>query len=475
MPSRKSLRVLLVVFRCLRLACLLLLLQTPAHASDTPFRLDDALGTPGWLTLSGQTRVRLEGLNGQFRAGGEGGDQAMMLRTLLKAVAHKDGLSLGVELQDSRVYLDDENTPLSGSYVDTMDVLQAYARAETGNLFGEGINAQLTLGRQTISIGSKRQIQRVSYANVIKPRTGAYLRVISPRGDEFHALYAVPVDILPSDRSAVGANSHDWNKEEWNRRIFGLHYRRPDILGAAVPGLWGELFIYGLNEKDREGAETPDRKHVNIGGRLYRRPSVGHWDVDLEGAWRVGSRHASSDPADTRPLDVNATTLMASVGYTFDNAWETRLATQYYMASGDDDPNDSTYGQYERLFNARRSDLNNTSLHGPLTPANIQAPGARVEVRPNDRLDARLAYSAAFLASATDVWTIAKLRDPSGTSGTFIGHTLDARLRYWLIPGNLRLEVGASALIFGEFAKKVPNGPAGNRTLFGYTQLAFDF
>ncbi len=87
------------------------------------------------------------------------------------------------------------------------------------------------------------------------------------------------------------------------------------------------------------------------------------------------------------------------------------------------------------------------------------------------RVDARLTYSAAHLASGTDRWIIAGLQDPTGASGTFIGHALDARTRLWILPGRLQMEIGFSAFIFGEFARNVPEGPAGRRTLFGYSQL----
>ncbi len=167
--------------------------------------------------------------------------------------------------------------------------------------------------------------------------------------------------------------------------------------------------------------------------------------------------------------------LFAAVGYTFDMPWQPRIALEYYYASGDEDPFDLNYDQHERLFGSRRTDLNNTSIHGPLTPANLNAPGFRLEVKPGARWDARVYYHAAHLASKTDSWVIAKLRDPSGQSGDFIGHTLDGRARYWVLPDSLRLELGASALIYGEFAKDVPGGPDGDGTLFGYAQLTFTF
>ena len=172
-------------------------------------------------------------------------------------------------------------------------------------------------------------------------------------------------------------------------------------------------------------------------------------------------------------LDVFASQLLARVGYTFDAPWRPRVALQWYWASGDEDPDDDRFDQYERLFGGRRTDLNNTSIHGPLTPANLSAPGVRMDVKPGRRWDARLHYSAAFLASATDSFVIARLRDPSGDSGRFMGHTLDARARYWVIPDSLQMEIGASAFIFGDFTQSVPEGPDDERTLFAYTQLTF--
>ena len=94
--------------------------------------------------------------------------------------------------------------------------------------------------------------------------------------------------------------------------------------------------------------------------------------------------------------------LLFRVGYTFNHWLNPNLAFQHYYTSGDDNPNDNRYGQFERLFGGRRTDLNNTSIHGPLTPANLTATGFRVEFRPNANWDGRVHYSAATLSSNTD-------------------------------------------------------------------------
>jgi len=80
-------------------------------------------------------------------------------------------------------------------------------------------------------------------------------------------------------------------------------------------------------------------------------------------------------------------------------------------------------------------------------------------------------FQWASLDAARDTWIQANLRDPSGQSGTFLGHTLDGRVRYWLQPGRLRLEFGGSVLGFGEFAEAVPGGPEDDRTLYGFLQV----
>lgn len=461
--------------RCL-LALALITQVCGLAGAEGVFRLEDAIEAPDWLTLRGEARVRHENLNGQFRAGREGSDQLTLFRTLFLVEADAGPVSFGFELQDSRTYSGDSGTPLSSSFTNPLDILQLYARADDlPGLLGPGSESRLTLGRQTVSIGSKRQIERVSFANVIKSYTGAHLISETDRGDALHLVYVVPTARFPTTRSELDDNDLEADEEQWGRRIWGVHYRRADILPDIIPDLWGEVFIYGLEEEDRSDFQTPDRSYVAPGFRLYRKPETGRWDIDLEAALRHGTRYATSNPADTQSLDVDAQVLIGAVGYTFDAPWRPRLSLEYYYASGDDDPNDLDFDQHERLFGGRRTDLNNTSIHGPLTPANLNAPGFRVQVKPNERWDGWLQYHAAHLASDTDSWVIARLRDPTGQSGDFIGHTLDARARYWIVPDNLQLEIGASGLIYGGFAKNVPGGPEGDGTLFGYAQLTFTF
>lgn len=421
------------------------------------------------FTLSGETRIRYETLDGQFRAGGEGGDQILAVRTLAKAEFEGEGFAAGVELQDSRAELDDQGTPLSTSLVNPIDVLQAYVRLDVPAPPGFD-DSRLVLGRQTISIGSRRVIERVEFANVIFSYTGAYWRSNTADGDELHILAVSPLARQPTDSVDLRRNQPSGDEESWNRTFWGVHYRRADAFGVRLPDTWAEAFLYGLSERDAEDLQTPNRQYLQPGFRLYRAPKTGRVDFDIEAAARRGTRRASALTTDREDLDVRASTLHVALGYSPDHPWKPRLSLDYDYASGDHDPADGVYGQYERLFGSRRTDLGNTSLFGPWTPANLIAPGGRLEIAPHPQWDARISYKAGFLASASDVWTVARLRDASGSSGRFVGHTVDVRTRYRFKDPKLSAEIGASLLRPGEFARSAPNSP-GETTLFGYVQI----
>lgn len=327
----------------------------------------------------------------------------------------------------------------------------------------------------TLDIGSGRQVERVDFANVIFNYTGVHARSTSRRGDEFHAFYVVPVGRRPTNVESLRENDLSGDEEETSRRYWALHYIRPNLLGPTLDGLAGELFVYGLRERDEPSVPTPNRRYLTWGFRLSRQPAVGTWDVDVEGAHRFGTRRATSGSTDTTDLRVHAWTLHASIGRTLDHAWRPRIAVDFDYASGDRQPGDDRFDQYERLFGGRRTDLGHTGIHGPLTPANLWAPGGRIEIRPTARWDGRLAWKAAHLASATDAWVVARVRDPSGQAGRFIGHAIDARARYWLTPDEVRLEAGVSGLVGGHLGDRAPNGSRQGGTFYAYAQVTRTF
>lgn len=459
------------------LICLAGTFATPALSQTATEPQAEAL--PSWLKISGVARVRYETLDDQFRAGGTGGDQAIAFRTLVLAEANLapvnlPAVTLGFELQDSRMELDDAGTPLGPGLVNTLDSLQAFARFDLDGTFGQS-DASLILGRQTLAIGSQRVLERAEMGNVIRSYTGAHWRSSSSAGDEWHILLVAPVGRRPTDRDSLEGNEVQPDREEWGRHLWGIHHRHKDAFGPALPDVWLEGFVYGLHERDTARVPTPNRDYLQPGFRVFRAPKAGRSDFDVETSWRTGSRRATALASDTRDLDVNAWTIHAHWGWTFESDWNWRVALDFDYASGDENPTDSRFDQYERLFGSRRTDLGNSGIFGALSPVNLNAPGARVEFAPNARTDVRIAWKAASLASDTDLWTDGRLRDQTGQSGSFIGHSINARARYWLVPDRLRGEAGFSTLLTGEFARNAPNSPRVDRTVFGFVQLSLGF
>ncbi len=423
----------------------------------------------GRFTLSGEARIRAETVDPQFRAGAGGSDQAVLTRLLLLAETRIGRVTLGVEAQDIRSYADDSATPLSASFVNPADILQAYARVDMTGVFGAQ-TASLLIGRQTVDIGSRRIIERPNFRNTMDPYTGARFQARWSSDWEFDALATLLVRIEPQDRDARGGNEAVFDRETPNRRIGG-------VLLAKNEAMFGgrlEAYVFGLHEGDRRNTPTSNRRLAIPGVRYHRKPSIGRWDGELEVAARLGTQRLTRDPGDMRDLSVRAHMIHAELGRTWDAAFTPRLALELDLASGDDDPNDDRIGTYERLFGTRRRDLGNTSIFGPLTRQNLRAFGVRWSVK-RGRYDARGFYKAAFLASPTDSYRVARLTDPTGESGLFLGHALDFRARTWVVEDFLRFEVGASAQVGGRFSDAAPNAPAQDDSYYLYTQMKATF
>lgn len=94
---------------------------------------------------------------------------------------------------------------------------------------------------------------------------------------------------------------------------------------------------------------------------------------------------------------------------------------------------------------------------------------------PGKRSDGFISWRANFLDERRDAFVRAGVRDASGMSGRFVGNQIEARARTWLIPGNLRLEVGGAVLLEGEFLRRAPNATGNGDPLFFYSDLTFNF
>ena len=316
-------------------------------------------------------------------------------------------------------------------------------------------------------MGSRRFVERNNYRNTINNYSGVHWRNGFAAASTLDVFYVAPIEKLPRDREAIGENEVELDQPSDTRRFWGIHYQRPRAFGNVQL----DLLIYGLEENDGASA-TRDRSVYAPGFRLLLPRSRGQWDFELEAAFRYGTISTSTAP-NSPTVDVRATMLHGEFGYTFDTPWNHRILLEYDLATGDDRTTE-TYERYDRFYGTRRGDLGNTSIHGPLTRSNASIVGLRYMFS-GSQTDGRVVFHHALLHSASDAWIVARHHDPLGLSGKEVGQTLDFRVRHWLIPERLRLDIGGSALWFGEFANNVPGGPEGSRTLYGYSALEFFF
>jgi hypothetical protein len=133
-------------------------------------------------------------------------------------------------------------------------------------------------------------------------------------------------------------------------------------------------------------------------------------------------------------------------GYSPRHAWRPRLSANYAYATGDRNPIDRSSERFERLFGFARP----FSASDYIQWENLRAPKLRVEVTPTPSLRIDAGLSAYWLASATDRWNVAGLRDPTGRSGTFLGREFDVRVRFPVGP-RLAVNLGYARFQPGDF------------------------
>lgn len=446
------------------------LAHAPAQDAD-PCRLADAIGAPEWFDIRGSSRIRYATLDGQFRSGGSGGDQALSIRTLLEAKFQFNPVTITIEGIDCRQYLGDFGTPVGTSLVNATELLQANLSWRAEDFLIPGSESRLTVGRLTMDIGGRRLVARNRFRNTINGFTGADWLWKIDEAQSFRAFYTMPVTRLPADAESLRDNQAQFDKEDTEHTFWGAHYQHADLpLGTTA-----ELYLVGLAENDTDDFDTHDRNLITPGIRLHRLPSRAKFDFELEGILQFGETRASSDPLDSQTLDVFACFLHATLGYTFDVPWSPRFALHYDYASGDKDPGDQAYGRFDPLFGARRFEYGPTGIYGAVARSNMSAPGCRFTLAPAKDVELMIAHRACWLASDTDSWVPTNVRDFGANSGSFVGNQIEAALTWQPLPGNLAIEAGVAHFFYGQFPRNAPNRSDQGDSTYAFVQTTIEF
>ena len=430
-----------------------------------PWRLGKEANLPSWLTIGLNHRTRFEHLANQFRVVAGDDATAVSMRTLLSAKLSTESVIAELELQDSRAFAS-ADTPLKTSHINALSILQAYVGLRRPNLFVAGDQGELKIGRMTVDVGTRRLVARNGYRNTINGFAGADARWTSPARHVARVFTLVPVTRLPSDPDAIRSNDIELDEENFDTLFWGALYRSP----ALLAGTQFELLVMGLHERDGDIASR-NRQLLSPGARAFRKPSAGEPDYSIEIVVQLGSSRASKADEDTEDLDHRALFVHAETGYSIEAPWAPRIALQYDYASGDGEPDDETNGRFDTLFGPGRPDFGPTGLYSAFARSNLNSPALRVQAKPAASVTSFLCYRLFWLASDTDAWTTTGLRDSTGSSGSFLGQQLEARVRWNVFPKNVRVEMGGAYLARGGFAKDVEDG-SDDPALFFYSQVS---
>jgi hypothetical protein len=386
----------------------------------------DAFKNINWIDAGLQYRVRFEDRKNDFRRLVDVEDAPVLSRTrayfAIKDII--DPLRFSIELQDSRKA--HSKFPQDGSDVNKLDFIQAYAELHFKDVFGSKRPVSVRAGRMSFEVLDRRLVARNEWRNTSNSFQGF--------------------------RTIIGKNENDWQidsfalqplqilSEETDHRINGqwfygsiLNWRRWSDIITLQP------FYFRL---DQNQTKTLTKKNVNSPGiRAYGLIGKTNFDYDLIGVYQFGQNGTQSN---------HAYGYVAEIGYSFDHKFKPRLSVNYGYGSGDQNPTDNQNQRFEKFFGFGRP----WSSSDYLQWENIESLKARIELKPTKLLKFDAGYSSYKLASSTDRWNKANLRDKKGLSGDSIGNEIDSRIIYKITP-NLEGNIGYSHFTPGRFTKEV--------------------
>ena len=435
----------------------------------SPWRLSDA--TPDWLSLSAVERYRVEVMDNTFRRVDAGFDKMTTSRFLLAAEATGKRWFAGAELQDSRAWWHDRETPVGTADVNAAEFLQAYLGVRMQSVIADEDELTLTAGRMTLSMGNSRIVARNGYRNTINGFAGVRLAWRGAGDARLQAFYTEPLERLPDirDREALRDNDVENDESTSGRVLWGVEWSRVPVAGEVA----GDLYLVGFKETDRPSLPARKRRHYTAGGRLY--DTTGPWQWELETAWQWGESRATPLPEDTDDLDHRAALVHAEVSRGFDTRWTPRLILKYDYVTGDSDPTDGKMERFDTVFAARNRDFGPLGLFGPLFYSNLHSPAIGVIAKPAANIKLESFYRPAWLAEKRDLFIGGALDDPTGESGDFLGHQFSLRLDWEVLPQRLTLMFAAAYLDKGEFLKNAPRAPDNGNTIYGVSQFTLSF
>ncbi len=444
LPNRPTLSS---ISRALSAMAVCLFIQSVSFAQAQ----DSTQNGADWLSISFEQQSRMQFLEGQFRAGINGSDQALELRHLLKTEASFEGFSLTAELADMRTYFSDESTPLDGTITNPIDILQANLTLPFSSVFKEGDEGWVKIGRFTMDQGGRRLASRNRFRNTINSFSGVHGKLND--GDTGYEFFYT----LPTNRRFEGDpldNEPRLDNEPGDTLFWGAFFEtrlagRSDMF---------EAYLYGLEENRQELDKRQRFDILTPGIRMYRSPRLSQWHYEAEVLIQFGDAPALNVLSPQRDHRARFTHLEA--GYSFDMPWLPRLTLTYDYASGDKNPLDNENNSFDSLYGVPRPDYGPTGIYRAFVRNNINMPGLRLNLQPANNIDAYVKLQDYSLAAQEEGWRTTRYRHPGNLGEDHVGAQLETRVRWHIRQRTITLEAGYTWLNAGKYMELVNKGDA---------------
>lgn len=403
--------------------------DVPKYATQASKSGWSTLKDADWLDLGLDYRFRYEYRDDDLRRSDVGLDEPFLHRTraYLGVRDVLDPFRFAVEMQDARRY--NSNYPRDNRDVNEFEIIRLYAElyledALGTDALGNDRPVSLRYGIHNFEFLDRRLIGNNQWRNTANTFQGFHGALGQERNDWQLDLLAVqPLNRL----------KYDWDRpveQQWMYAAIG-HWRRWSDVITLEP--------YYLALSQSAHGDVQERLVHSPGLRGYGVVGKSGFDYDFNLVYQFG-RSGSQD--------IQAYAGTAEVGYSFKHSWQPRFSLFYGYASGDEDPNDNEDNRFERFFGFGRP----WSANDYIVYENISTPKLRLELTPSKKVRMDLGYSFYWLASDTDRFSAANLRDRQGQSGSMIGHEFDGRIR-WQVTPKVEAILGYAHFTAGDFTR----------------------
>lgn len=315
------------------------------------------------------------------------------------------------------------------AFVNRLDLHQLYGEVKSP---WEEIPVSVRAGRQKLSYGDQRFVGAFEWSNVARVFDAVKMMYTPFSWFKADAWFS---QVVLVNRTRADSADHSDN-------FYGLY----TTLGPYVDHLL-DTFIFirhNLNNEivGEKAGERGQLKEYTFGNRFKGK----RWNFDygLEWAWQFGSRAHD---------DIRAFAWHNDLGYTFAFLpWEPRVDFEFNHGSGDSNPRDGNYENFDNLFPTNHIHYGYIDFFSLRNMNNIKV---GTDLKPHSKVKLAFAYHWFFLDTNDSAWFNAGqavVRPAKAGASHSVGQELDLTAA-WKMMKHLNLLLGYSHFFTGAFVK----------------------